>query len=568
MGRRTGSTALPSIAPSVLWWSLAAACWYAAAKCHTLGTSGREPGASVYSAGCILAAFIGGSMVLRAFNTGDLRRDYRRIDRQRRESATTHGRARRADASDIKRFGLAGSNGIFLGQYKTGRRRGIDVWYPGENGGLTIGPPGSGKAVCGSIVNLLLNTETIICHDPKFELYAVTAQHRREAMGHDIVLLCPHHATLSTELGIDLRDTGYNPCSIVRDGPTLKDDIEMLASMLLPSPGHANPQAEFFALSGQRCEIAAALYLKVSGQPLSLPAMNAWLMAGPATLEKQLGEMMKSTALNGIVSEIGGKLLSTLANAPEEFQGGLSSAQNALRIYDGWGPLGKHVSRNEFNPASIKRRPTTVYIGLPSDFGVTHAPWINVALSTLLEAVGRDRTNARVTVLLDELGTIGYLPNLLRSMALYRAQGLRVHGYIQQISQIRRLYGPEGWRDLVGLCDFIQAFGVTDYETCKLLSDMMGHATVEDVNQTLRPSALGMSAADLSYGQSRTGQPLMRPEDIRTLPSHQQLIFYRNMPPLVADKVDYRTRPALRAAAGPNPYYERSKSKARPDRSE
>lgn len=560
MVSRHGSTA--SITPSVIWWAFAAACWYVAAKCHTLGASGREPAASAYAAGCIIAALLGGSLVLRAFNTGDLHRDHRRIDRQRRESATTHGRARLADASDIKRFGLDGQKGIFLGQYKSGRRRGTDVWYHGENGGLTIGPPGSGKAVCGSIVNLLLNTETIICHDPKFELYAVTAQHRREAMGHDIVLLCPHHSTLSAELGIDLPDTGFNPCSIVRDGGSVKDDVEMMASLLLPSPGHASPQAEFFALSGQRCVIAAALDLKVRGQPLNLPAINAWLMAAPKAFEKQLGDMMKSDALNGIVGEIGGKLLSTLVNAPEEFQGGLSSAQNALRIYDGWGPLGKHVSRNEFNPASIKRRPTTVYIGLPSDFGVTHAPWINVALSTLLEAVGRDRTNARVTVLLDELGTVGYLPNLLRSMALYRAQGLRVHGYIQQISQIKRLYGPEGWKDLVGLCDFIQAFGVTEYETCKWLSDMTGHTTVEDVNQTLRPSTVGMGGADLSYGQSRTGQPLLRPEDIRTMPSHQQLIFYRNMPPLVADKVDYRSRPALRMAARPNPYYERPRPKS------
>lgn len=556
MARKRSSAISMLIAPSVVWWALALACWFGVIKCYAISRHAAEPVASAAVIGCMGVALFGGSMVLRALNKGDLRRDRCRMDRQRQESATTHGRARLADARDIRHFGLAGDNGILLGRYRENSRRGVDIWYAGENGGITIGPPGSGKATCGSILQLLTNTETIICHDPKFELYAVTARYRREVMGHEIVLLCPHHATLSAELGIVLPDTGFNPCSIVRDGPTVKDDVELLASLVLPSPGHTNPQAEFFATAGQGCFIAAALDLKYRELPLTLPGIRRWLMAPPKALEQQLTEMMQSNAFNGLLREIGGKLLNTFINAPEEFQGGLSMAQNALRIYDSWGPLGKHVSRNEFDPASIKRRPTTVYVGLPTDFGVTHAPWVNLAFSTLLETVGRDRTHSRVTVLIDELGTIGYLPNLLRSMALYRAQGIRVHGYIQQVSQIRRLYGPDGWRDLVGLCDFVQAFGVTEYETCKLLSDMSGRATVEDVSQSLRPSMLGaMSHAELSYGQSRTGQPLLLADDIRTMDSRQQLIFYKNMPPLVADKVDYRNRPDLRSAADPNPYY-------------
>ncbi len=155
------------------------------------------------------------------------------------------------------------------------------------------------------------------------------------------------------------------------------------------------------------------------------------------------------------------------------------------------------------------------------------------------------------------------MPNLLKAMALYRAQGIRVHSYLQQASQMERIYGPHGWRDLIGMCDFVQAFGVTEYQTCKLLSDMSGQATVEDVSQNLRPSALGgMSAADLSYGQSRTGRVLLTPDDIRTMPAEQMLLYYRNMAPLIAEKIDYRNRPNLRAAAKPNPYYERAKPKS------
>ncbi len=559
---RSRST-IPSILPSAFWFIAAAACWYCAARCHAISSHNREPSASFAAAGCLLAAFIGGLMVLRALNAGDLRRDHKQIDQQRRESATTHGRARFADADDIKRFGLDTGKGTLLGHYKVNRRQGIDLWYNGENSALTIGPPGSGKATCGSILQLLTNAGSMVVNDPKAELYLVTGDYRRDVLGHDVVLICPHHAMLGAELGVSLKDTRYNPCSIVRDGPTIKDDIEMLASVMLPSPGHAHPQAEFFAISGQTWLIAGCLDLKRRNQPLTLPALSAWLKAPPQAFEKQLSEMMKSDALNGLVSEIGGKLLGTLLNAPEEAQGGLSSSQNATRTFDNFGPLGKHVSGDDFDPTSIKRRPTTVYVCLPSDYIVTHAPWANLVFSTLIEAIGRDRSHARVTLLLDELANLGYMPNLLKAMALYRAQGIRVHGYIQQASQIHRLYGPHGWRDLVGMCDFVQAFGVTEFETCKLLSDMTGQATVEDVSQNLRPSALGgMSAADLSYGQSRTSRVLLTPDEIRTMDSNRQLVIYRNMPALVADKIDYRNRPHLRAAARPNPYYERAKPKS------
>ncbi|MGD9693594.1 MAG: type IV secretory system conjugative DNA transfer family protein [Phycisphaerales bacterium] len=434
-----------------------------------------------------------------------------------------------------------------------------DLFYHGENHVLTIGPAGSGKGTCVVVPNLLLNRESMVVVDVKGELAAMTARHRRKRLGHRVVLVNPYHATLSEELGIALGDDGYNPFSLLRAGPTAKDDADLLASLLLPMPAKPDPKSEFFIDAGQQIISAGLLDRLRTCGAVTAPHLRQWLMASPETFERQLADMAFTTAFGGVLAEAGRKLLGTLQNAPEEFQGGLSTAQKALRIYDGFGPLGEHVSSGDgFTFSSMKDRPTTVYVILPSDRGVTHAAWMNLVLSSAFELVGRDRTNKRVTFLLDELANLGYLPNLLRAMAQYRAQGVRVHAVIQQVSQIRRIYGAEGWRDLVGLCDVVQAFNVTEFETTKLLSDMSGHVTVEDVSQSLRPmGAEGMSHAEFSFGQSRTGQPLLRPEDIRLLDSDTQLIFYRNMPPLLAQKVDYRTRRQWRSWADPNPYYSR-----------
>jgi type IV secretory pathway TraG/TraD family ATPase VirD4 len=46
----------------------------------------------------------------------------------------------------------------------------------------------------------------------------------------------------------------------------------------------------------------------------------------------------------------------------------------------------------------------------------------------------------------------------------------------------------------------------------------------------------------------------MRPEDIRAMPESQQLIFYRNVAPIKAEKVHYYMHPEWSQWAAPNPY--------------
>lgn len=545
--------------PPFLLWFGAGLGWWGAAKLHALAGTATSATASLATIGTMVAAFLGGRMVLCALAHGDVRRDRRRMDQQRRDAAQTHGGARFATPRDVKAFGLTKGKGVFLGRLPRRWRRPVDLYYGGTGHVLTIGPPGSGKGTAVVVPNLVANPETTVVIDVKGELAAMTARHRRERLGHDVVLINPFHQTLSAELGITLGDDGYNPCSLIRRGNTIKDDCDLLASLLLPLPAKPDAKSEFFIDAGQQILSAGLMDIVRRGEHPTIPGLRRWLMATPQTLERQLAEMAASTEFGGVLRESGAKLLATLTNAPEEFQGGHSSAVKAVRIYDGFGPMGGHVSRGDgFSFETIKQRPTTVYIILPSDRGITHAPWMNLVLTSALELIGRDRTNKRVTFLIDELANLGYLPNLLRAMAQYRAQGVRIHGVVQQVSQIRRIYGPDGWRDLVGLCAVTQAFGVTEYETTKLLSDMSGQATVEDVHQSVRPTAEGgMSHAELSFSHSRTGQPLLHPDTIRTMDAGKMLLFIERLPPLIADKVDYRAHRQWSKLVDPNPYYER-----------
>ena len=269
-----------------------------------------------------------------------------------------------------------------------------------------------------------------------------------------------------------------------------------------------------------------------------------------------LTEMAVNAAFGGLVAEYGGRLCAMLKNSPKEFSGGNGSAQKALRIFDGFGQLGAHVSGDEFDFGAVKKRPTTVFIVLPPDRD-THAAWMNLVISSAIEVISRDRTTKPVLFVLDEFANLGFLPGILRAMALSRSAGLRFHLVLQQLSQAERIYG-KGWKEIVGLSECIHTFGVWEPETLRYLSEWAGQETVRDVSFNARAGEQFDGELDVSLGSADRARALVRPEEIRRLGRDRQLVFYRNAPPFKAELASYLDDRALLKRADPNPYHRKT----------
>ena len=464
----------------------------------------------------------------------------------------TDGKAQFAKNEDLKAMGLDKSSGLFLGSLN-----GQNIYYPGETHLLTIAPPGAGKGTSIVIPNLLTYPGSVIVTDPKGELYAITARHRQEKLGHKIIVLCPWAKKLSAELGMEIPDHGFNPLSIIQPGSDIKDEAELISSLLLPGSANMKADDEFWIEGGQSILTAFMLHLKSLEEtlgPLTLPLLRQYLHLAPDELTAVLFAMSKNENFGGCIREYGGKLLGTAERSPKQFEGLLGSAQKALKIYDSGGPLGEHVSHGEIDFKTLKREPTTIYLIMPSDRAHTHAPWLSLTMSLAIELVGRDRSNRRVLFLLDEMANLGYLPNILRGMAQYRGQGLQVWSIIQQLSQLERLYGKPGATQFVGTCEMINIFGVWDPETIEFVSRWLGQTTVRNFSYSVSKMPNPSDFADVNYSTTDKAFTLMRPEDIRTMGADQQLIFYRNLAPIKADKVHYHTHPEWSQWAEPNPY--------------
>lgn len=175
-----------------------------------------------------------------------------------------------------------------------------------------------------------------------------------------------------------------------------------------------------------------------------------------------------------------------------------------------------------------------------------------------IELAARNRTSGnRCLFLLDEFPQT-YLPNVIKAMGIYRAQGIQFWIVVQQISQLIEKYGEAGFRSMAGMSDVISCFGVFESQTTELISRMLGQSTVRGYSQSVSPKLQGGNF-HFNYSASDQGVPLLRSEDVRMLPDDEQLIFYRNLPPVLAKKVPYYTRRQWRRHAGPNPYVRKQK---------
>ena len=82
-----------------------------------------------------------------------------------------------------------------------------------------------------------------------------------------------------------------------------------------------------------------------------------------------------------------------------------------------------------------------------------------------------------ILFLLDEFAALGRLEAVERAMGLMAGYGLQLWPILQDLSQLKALYGPKA-STFVANAGVLQTFGVNDLETAEWLSRLLGRATV------------------------------------------------------------------------------------------
>ncbi|HWG34285.1 MAG TPA: type IV secretory system conjugative DNA transfer family protein [Gemmatimonadaceae bacterium] len=462
--------------------------------------------------------------------------------RRRMPTAPTvsHGSARWGSHSN-----LLEPRGLLIGHSDDGLLR-----LNGEGHVLTVAPTRSGKGVSCVIPNLLEYAGSALVTDPKGENYAVTARWRRQA-GHDVHALDP----------FDLvgQRAAFNPLDLVDvTSSDAVDDARMLADMLVIGEGREYGDQSFWNEEARGLLTGLILHVASGLDPATrtLAEVRDLLTQPPESLREVFAAMGKSDAAHGLVARAAARLLQ---KADRERSGVISTAQSHTHFLDS--PRMKRVlSSSTFDFGSLKLDPTTVYLILPPDRLDGYARWLRLMIACGLLAMTRVRgqPKERVLFLLDEFAHLRRMHPVQRDIGLAGGYGVRFWLVLQDISQLRSIYG-DTWPTFLANVDLLQAFGTSDWDTAEYLSKMTGDSTIQVATEN---QSIGVSRGrnphrqqGAGWSMAETGRRLLFPDEVRRLSRDQQLLFIKGSSPLLTRRINYLTDSPFHERADSNPLY-------------
>lgn len=368
---------------------------------------------------------------------------------------------------------------------------------------FTVAPPGAGKGTCLIVPNLLINPSgSYVVIDPKGENACITAR-AQAGWKQKVFILDPWNEQGQIGARHGIPAAGFNPIDFLKlDMAELPDTCEMIAYYLLPvSKSH-----EQFWEDRARSFIKNLLIHMITFHPPE--EHNFWTLYkltrnDEESLAKLLVDMGRNPAYDGIVQAFA-KEIKGMFYAQETYAGVMSHVHNGTRIFEST-QLRQSLSKSDFNPSCLSDGNATVYVVIPERYMQSHAGWLRMVIGLSIKAVNA-RPNKRVNFLLDEFAVVGKLEDVQRAYAYGRGQNIVCWSFMQNLAQLKELYGDPGMNTFLSNSALIQAFGLRDNFSKDYISKLLGDTTIIKETRGERSSF------------SSAGRPLLTPEEVGKAP--------------------------------------------------
>jgi type IV secretion system protein VirD4 len=491
------------------------------------------------------------------------------------QALTAFGTARWATAGDLRAAGMLDANsGLIIGRVGSGGkppfRKALqelfNSWVPSKEAceqflaSIRIGrktklqpslvrmpkavhtavfaPTGVGKGVSSVIPFLLATDESAVVVDFKGENFQLTAEHRRQVFGHQIVVLDPFKLVSQAPQTFNALDF------ISKDSPTAIDECRDLAEALVIRTGQ---EKDPHWIDSAEAWISALIALVVYyGEPndRSLQTVRT-LLSSPDKLEMAIKLMCTSDAWDGMLARMGNQLTHF---KDKELGSTLTTTSRFLRFLDTLA-VSNSTKASSFNPDDLRRGKMTVYLILPPEHQRTQSPLLRMWIGSLLRTVVRGGLQewTKVHFVLDEAASLGHMEALDDAVDKYRGYGVRLQFYFQSVSQLRKSF-PDGQEQTL-LSNVSQVFfGINDLPTAEYVSNRLGEETIvvrsggTSTGHSRQGSSQGTSCTSSSNENdnwAQQGRKLLKPEEILALSDRIVITFTPGVPPIWTNRIRY-----------------------------
>jgi hypothetical protein len=346
-----------------------------------------------------------------------------------------------------------------------------------ERHAITIAGAGSGKGAAFLIPNALRWPHNLLVVDPKGENAAAVWQ-ARETLGQSVHVLDPFKVANVPDR---LRAT-FNPLgSITPESLTGREDIEVIADGLVK---RSNPHHEEW-YDGAAAVLAGLMAYVVESAPpahRTLAGVRSLLLQPNEALYEDAQRMLDAVAFGGLARAAGVTIMTAIESEKgmeKEFLGG-------ARRYTKWldsPPISATLSASSFDLADLKTGRASVFLVLPPQYIETHAAFLRLFVRASINAMMSEgaTTEGRCLFLLDEFYSLGKLDIIAKAAGLMRGYGLHLWPFLQDLGQLRELYGERTAETFFGNADAAVFFGNTDHLTLRHVSERIGNLTASEV---------------------------------------------------------------------------------------
>jgi len=442
-----------------------------------------------------------------------------------RRPGDSHGSARFATRKE--RAAFEGGAGLLIGRdLDTGKV----LRYDGPAHLLTLAPTRAGKGVGTVIPNLLLAERSVLVIDPKGENAKIAGEARKRFGA--VHILDPFGVT-------GMPASAYNPLGrLGADGLDLGEDAASLAEALVMDP--PGQQSEAHWNEEAKALLAGLIMFAVAHEDQdrkTLATVREYLTLPPEKFRTLLELMQDSAAAGGLIARAANRFL---GKSDREAASVMSSAQRHTHFLDS-PRIVAATAHSDFQFSALQHDLTSIFLVLPPNRLDAYSRWLRLLVAQALQDIARDAEAAQAGAarlkqpalfLLDEFAALGRLEAVERAMGLMAGYGLQLWPILQDMSQLKDLYGARA-NTFVANAGVLQTFGVNDFETAKWLSQMIGRETTGYQTESHKPG----DAPSTSYNV--TARDLMTPDEIMQIPPHVQLLRVQGKPVIIARKLRY-----------------------------
>ena len=441
---------------------------------------------------------------------------------------------------EVRAAGLTARGGCILGRHNGRILATLDLRPT-----LVTGGTRSGKGRGHVVPTLLSWSESVLVHDPKRELWRLTAGWR---------------TGFSHALYLDPRDPAsacWNPLAEIRPGPGELAHVQRLVAILSDPGGGRDDEAIWDKAAS---EILEAVILHVL---YTAPDADKTLLKVRELLADldQTAEIMVRTlhrAGPGGAPELHPFIATAARGYAAMHDRFRTSVQGTARAYLKWlagDEVERVLSRSDFALGDLMASPTPVslYVQVAPADAAALKPLVRLLFYAAAQAFtshekhtadGRDKQR-RLLMLMDEFPLLGRISFFEKSLRLLSGFGVKVMFVAQSLNDIIETYGPHN--TILDNCAVYTAFAALDPVTQEKVSRLTG-SVLE--TRTSRSSPAGLGHGHGSVSRSQIDRPLLEPGEVRSLPEPVQLVFAAGIRPLRTRKLQYDKQRPFRERAG------------------